>query len=291
MPCRIMRRREWNTKLMLEWLTWKCGVFVTLTYAPEHLPSAEFFPGGELVKKDLQKFIKRFRFNYEQKDIRYFAVGEYGSTTHRAHYHLVIFNVRPEKAEQMIKKSWTLGHSMVADLAEYNEKRLAYVLGYTIKKLTSEKDFPDNRLPEFTLMSRKPPLGSYALEPIAQRLREKNVYPSKSLTMYEEWVYHNSGLEMQRWNGLFKMKGKTYQFDRNMMKRLADLAHPTIKSSLASDEPLLKSKAQRVHENALHDISYLDTMSFLSSEEFIDEKKKAKKFERQFYKNGVSQKV
>ncbi len=85
MPCRITRKREWETRLNLEWQTWKMGAFVTLTYKPEELPEAEKFKNGNLKKKDLQDFMKRFRRSYERKygkrKIRYFGVGEYGERT------------------------------------------------------------------------------------------------------------------------------------------------------------------------------------------------------------------
>ena len=41
---------------------YKDAVFLTLTYADEHLP-----PNGSLVVADLQKFIKRLRKHYAKK--------------------------------------------------------------------------------------------------------------------------------------------------------------------------------------------------------------------------------
>ena len=106
MPCRINRRTEWQTKLMLEWKTFPDAVFVTLTYAPEYLPHGDFFKGGNLDKEHLQKFLKRFRFNYQsaygRTMIRHFAVGEYGDKSQRAHYHLILFNVIPELADKIV---------------------------------------------------------------------------------------------------------------------------------------------------------------------------------------------
>ena len=96
MPCRIRRRKEWETRLMLEWKTWNQGAFVTLTYSPEYLPDADQWKGGNLIKSDLQKFMKRFRkyFNekYGDRKIRFFGCGEYGTQSKRAHFHILIFN-------------------------------------------------------------------------------------------------------------------------------------------------------------------------------------------------------
>ena len=113
--CRINRRTEWYTKLMLEWQTWGEGCFTTLTYNQEELPESTHFKGGSLQKKDLQDFLKRFRKYYQEtygyRKLRYFAVGEYGDKSKRAHYHILMFNVDSVYAEQIINKAWTKGHT------------------------------------------------------------------------------------------------------------------------------------------------------------------------------------
>jgi hypothetical protein len=179
MPCRIMRRKEWMLKMVLESQTWNGrAVFVTLTYDNEHLPTEDGkFPTGNLVKSDLQKFIKRFRKNYNARysnsKVRYFGVGEYGDKFNRCHYHIVLFNVFDE-ARPIVEKSWSKGFIGFDVL---NDKRINYTLGYTIKKMTSEKEFPDGRQPEFTLMSRMPGLGWFQLPIIAKLLKSKGYIP------------------------------------------------------------------------------------------------------------------
>lgn len=66
-------------------------LFITLTYAPSHLPSLG------LVKDDVQRFFKRLRSRLAYRnlptDFRYLAVGEYSpKNTRRAHYHIIIWN-------------------------------------------------------------------------------------------------------------------------------------------------------------------------------------------------------
>lgn len=61
--------------------------FLSLTYSDEFLPA-----GNTLVKRDLQLFMKRLR--KERGDgVRFIACGEYGDTTLRPHYHIILFNV------------------------------------------------------------------------------------------------------------------------------------------------------------------------------------------------------
>lgn len=50
-------------------------------------------PNLKVNKRDIQLFIKRLRKWYKQP-LKYFCGAEYGSRTHRAHYHLILFGVR-----------------------------------------------------------------------------------------------------------------------------------------------------------------------------------------------------
>lgn len=75
--------------------------FITLTYEDELLPihtykeeeSGREYSGASVEIKDLQNWIKRLRINHPDKNIRYLASREYGSTTLRPHYHIIIFGL------------------------------------------------------------------------------------------------------------------------------------------------------------------------------------------------------
>lgn len=132
--------------------------FVTLTYAPEHYP-----PDGSLKPGDVQLFLKRLRYFADGDRIRYFAVGEYGDRTGRAHYHLVVYGLTDPN---LVKRAWSLGHVLVA---EFNEKTATYVCGYTLKKMTKPDDPRlQGRHPEFTRMSLKPGIGAGAAMELAR---------------------------------------------------------------------------------------------------------------------------
>lgn len=127
--------------------------FVTLTYRPKDLPTIEAGSHkGEstLNKRDIQLFLKRLRRHekgfepyYETKindklepenkityPIRYFYCGEYGTNpnaTHRAHYHMALFNWQPDDLKfYKHKKTGNLEYDLFTSkkLMKYWEKAL-----------------------------------------------------------------------------------------------------------------------------------------------------------------------
>lgn len=165
LPCRINSRREWVGRMMLELLSARVGLFVTLTYGPECLP-----PGGNLQKRDLQLFMKRLRYFLRKEKVRFFACGEYGEKTWRPHYHLILFGVSFAERE-LVLRSWTKGLVHVG-IAEADS--MQYVAGYVTKKMTSVKDKRlKGRAPEFALMSRSPGIGFPAVEEFAKSIEKE----------------------------------------------------------------------------------------------------------------------
>lgn len=180
--CRLDKSREWANRVIMEQVYHDESWFLTLTYDDEHLPPA--FPTdpstGEilsvhatLVKRDLQLFLKRLRFNSGQ-DIRYFASGEYGSDTKRPHYHLLIFGLhlvdvqllrqnfdgQPYFISDFISKCWPFG---IHILGRVSWQSAAYVARYTMKKATHGYDKRYYEIagiePEFQTMSLRPAIG------------------------------------------------------------------------------------------------------------------------------------
>jgi hypothetical protein len=171
MPCRITKRQEWTFRLLMELREHEYNYFITLTYDDKKLPHSDKYVGGSLCKEDLQKFFKRLR--KQGHKFRYFAVGEYGEKTFRAHYHIMLFMdyEMPLKTEivkgrsttyiQDIKKAWdkcSIYDAAVIPSTEDGKKVAQYVSGYCLKKVTNEEStreyFGDGRESEFTLMSR-----------------------------------------------------------------------------------------------------------------------------------------
>jgi hypothetical protein len=137
--------------------------FITLTFAPEHLPKDQ-----SIRKEHLQKFFKRLRtrladkFGYEyvhdetgelkkqQKvNIRYFACGEYGDLKNRPHYHAIIFGYDfPDKEVQTVHNGnvlyssnelrdiWPYGWNIIG---EVTFESAAYVARYVMKKMKAPR--------------------------------------------------------------------------------------------------------------------------------------------------------
>lgn len=158
--CKRRRASSWSVRLMKEYERSMSGYFVTLTYDTKYVPITDkgFMT---LNKKHLQTFFKRLRqwHGKNHTSIKYYAVGEYGGKTFRPHYHIIIFNANIE----FIEKSWSecinkklalhrpLGQIHYGTLTEAS-------VGYTLKYISKAKRIPlhsnDDRIPEFSLMSK-----------------------------------------------------------------------------------------------------------------------------------------
>lgn len=205
--CRLQYSRNWADRCMLEAQKYENNEFLTLTYDDEHLPhskrvdlqTGEFV--GEaftLVPKDLQDFLKRLRqafargkyrvnhYDYfdkekiissevvtfpKNKNIRFYACGEYGDKYARPHYHIIVFNLTlndkqflftnkqgtPNFASDLIRTIWSKGH---ITLCPVTWETCAYTARYVMKKQkgphSAEYYAERGVLPEFVRMSRKP---------------------------------------------------------------------------------------------------------------------------------------
>lgn len=144
--CAADKSLSWSLRLYHESTLHDRSCFVTLTYAE---------PPACILKKDLQDFFKRLRLSHS---FRYFACGEYGETTHRPHYHAVLFGEDflagsfplddQLYSHEELSSAW--GHGFVS-IGKVSLASCMYVAGYVNKKL-HEKD-------TFSLMSRRPGLG------------------------------------------------------------------------------------------------------------------------------------
>lgn len=144
--CRIARTREWAIRCLHESSMYEKNCFLTLTYDDDHIP-----PSGSLVKKDLQDFLKRLRFHLGDRKIKYFGCGEYGDTTHRPHYHLILFGVSPSE-RYLFEKCWNFGFNTVGCVTYDSCK---YVAGYVQKKLYGkDSDSYDGNTPPFMVCSK-----------------------------------------------------------------------------------------------------------------------------------------
>ena len=86
--CLIDRARDFGIRAAHEARMHEDSCFVTLTYAPEHLPWR-----GMLKKSDYYDFRQKLKNHCIGQKLRFLGVGEYGSHTWRPHFHVCIFGM------------------------------------------------------------------------------------------------------------------------------------------------------------------------------------------------------
>lgn len=179
--CRFDRSRQWANRCMLELQYHDSAYFVTLTYDDFHIPKS-YYPDPEtgeahvsytLCKRDFQLWMKRLRKRFSDDKIRFFACGEYGGSTKRPHYHVILFGLHLNDLQKYktvregdsyytyynsssLQETWPNGFVVVG---EVTWESCAYVARYVTKKLSGEQaEFYEkfNLVPEFSDMSRRP---------------------------------------------------------------------------------------------------------------------------------------
>lgn len=225
--CRIQRAKEWSTRLCHEIGYWDKTAFVTLTYAPEHLPAS-----GSVSKRELQLFFKRLRKNLATFDrkIAYYASGEYGDENGRPHYHVILFGMDNSKADKLLlEKAWGLG-IVYPGTATYDSCR--YVADYVQKKLYGlrAKEYEEAGIEQpFSLMSQK--IGKrWAEDNYSQLIANHGFtlhgakqsiprYYVKILNIPTEWIKENSNVQNEVKRAKFKKTHKDTLWMEQQAKR------------------------------------------------------------------------
>lgn len=206
--CKLTSRSSWANRMEMELPYHENAWFLTLTYDDEHVPWS--YNNGLGINKwtgeveienltlnydDLEGFWKRLRryIQYHKKGnkkIVYYAAGEYGGTTHRPHYHAIVYDLPIKKDElkeykrkkgavyyncEWINKVWGLGF-VVLSPATWNS--MSYTAGYTTKKIYGKegKEFYKELgiLPEDNRMSLKPGIGAQYYYDHAEEIYSKD---------------------------------------------------------------------------------------------------------------------
>ncbi|MDD6223553.1 MAG: hypothetical protein PUB18_00945 [bacterium] len=265
--CRLDYSKEWATRCMLEAKQYKHNAFITLTYDNENIKlnkginreTGEIELVGNLVPNDLTNFMKKLRrhweYNYGEKNIRFYACGEYGSNTFRPHYHIICFNIDiPDLkyfftnksgdktyTSEIIEKIWGKG---IVSIGEVTWNSAAYTARYVMKKIkgkNAKEQYEEmGILPEFVRMSRKPGIA-------------RNFYEDNKEKIYltdEVIVTNKNGLAMKAKPS--KYFDRLYDLDspeameaikkaRKERAEIADIIRAT-KTSLSKEEYLLQKE-------------------------------------------------
>ena len=153
--CRNMRREDFVQRIKFEYKKYGyLGAFISLTYRTEDLPillpyssavGGTYFNGitpelnSTLYRPDLSRFTdnmqKRLRRKFGHSG-KYIGFGDYGSETHRPHYHLIYVGCPVDR--RLIYDTWKLGN---VDVKPINNARIRYVLNY----INKDPIFPDSK--------------------------------------------------------------------------------------------------------------------------------------------------
>lgn len=211
--CRLEHARQWAVRITHEATKHEANSFVTLTYDDNNIPKH-----GSLEYAHLQKFWKRLRKTLGK--IRYYAVGEYGDTTLRPHYHACIFGhafteqrtiLRQQPTllwtNPMLENAWGMGHVSVGALTFESAQ---YTASYVTKKLNNKKKYV--RVDEETgelialvqpraFMSLKPAIGRTWLDTYGNQVYAHdqvviNGRAQKPPKYYDRWLEQRSEIAL-----------------------------------------------------------------------------------------------
>jgi hypothetical protein len=200
--CLLARATGWAVKATHESGLHLDNSFVTLTYSEDFLPSPPF-----VQVEAVQKFLKRLRRKFGP--VRYLTCGEYGSKTHRPHYHLLLFGYRPDDGvllrttqygnvflSQSLQDLWSDPKTKkpfgLCEFGSVTPASAGYVARYTTKKIFERGEQGE----EFLIASKCPPLGVPWLEKFyhqiypgdAVRFAGKTYRPPAT---YDAWLEKN----------------------------------------------------------------------------------------------------
>lgn len=198
MLCTRRYRMHWVLRCMHEARFYEQMCYLTLTVDDSHInevfppsPVSSMIDGhrwNSLQHKPFQDFMKRLRrrldygvkysvvrdgrfipgiYHGEGKPLRYFMCGEYGDTTHRPHYHAIVYGFYPPDAKplrdglstsDLLTSVWPFGFHTVAKV---EPACVSYVAGYVDKKMDESRNvwMVEGVAPEYVAMSR----GCYKL--------------------------------------------------------------------------------------------------------------------------------
>lgn len=193
--CRLDHSRRWAIRCTNEASLYEKNCFITLTYAPEHMP-----PFGSLDYSHPVKFMKRLRKKFGE-GIRSYGCGEYGDESKRPHYHICLFNHDFDDKilwkkhrgnnyylSDALKKLWPYGHSITCG---FSFETAAYVARYVTKKKTGKRKheyevFVDIKTGEIYSLEPEKPIARSNRPGIGRPWIEKNlrdVYPSDQIVL------------------------------------------------------------------------------------------------------------
>lgn len=225
--CLANRRRSWLFRLKNEEMASNFSVFVTFTYNDDSCD-------GCLHKSHLQNFIKRLRHSHK---FTYYAIGEFGTTTFRPHYHAIFFFKDKEKIscfnlQKEFEEKWKLGFVSVK---KCSYRRLNYVLHYhTRPKIVNNKM-------TFQIFSKGMGITFIEDSRIIDYLLVNNTALVKSLD------------------------GGTFVIPRYYRKKLSDLYNIDLKCEVDTIKTSVDEMLEKIFDRPLYQISEEEKVTYIHS--------------------------
>lgn len=236
--CQKAYSNEWAVRLYHEKKYHLFTFFLTLTYDDLHIPS-----DGQLRKKDIQDFILALK---KVVDFRYFLCGEYGGSSARCHFHVLIFTDEIEPfglfnptaskyvSSALVARLWPYGFHSIETKVEF--ATLRYVAKYMQKARGAS--LPSGFQKPFLLMSHKPYIGMREDELCAWYMRRNNddkfyidgfPYPIPNFYMQ---VIERNGIMLDKVylnTRLSRSKESCIEFERRADRVINELTRPRVR--------------------------------------------------------------
>lgn len=256
--CRLHHSREWAIRCTHENQMHEDSSFLTLTYSDEYLPK-----NNSLILEDMQKFFKRLRDRFKGIKIRYMYCGEYGDTTNRPHYHVLLFGL--DFHDKQLHKILNGGHRLyVSDtlhkiwakgwayIGSVTFESAAYVARYIDKKVNGPAkeshyaitdkitgEVIDHLKPEYAIASRmkerKDSLGG-GLGTSFFEMYHEDIYPSDEVVIKGKKMrpptYYDKLLERQNPDLFQEIKEKR----KNTLEQLSNDEENSMKRLLTKEK-------------------------------------------------------
>lgn len=147
--CLSKKRNDWSIRLQEEYNYWfsrgRNTYMALLTYDEDNVPRTSSGTRS-LRQRDVQLFMKRLRKRLSKDKVfcRFFYCGEYGPTTKRPHYHILLFGLPMEwskkKCFQYVQDAWHLGFVGNDFDVVRSEAGIHYCTKYMINKILKLSD-------------------------------------------------------------------------------------------------------------------------------------------------------
>lgn len=225
--CIQRKRAEWTFRLKQETKQHLFTSFLTLTYNDSNLPK-----NGKLQKKELQNYFKRVRTT--EKNLKYYAIGEYGTKNKRPHYHAIVFSAD----NNILVDKWTKSNRGDSEPIGFvttdkvTEASIHYVTGYLTdkygemdRKTGKQTNWSHSDLIPFSLMSKG--LGKIYLKH-ATKFHKEN-FTTETITeggkrtnlprYYKDKIFDDKERKLLAYNNQQKYSQSSEDYEAEMSKR------------------------------------------------------------------------